>query len=300
MGTDRAIELGVECRQYIGTLKISMGSPEGTREYLEETLRIWRTERPDEELMMALALMDLGLHHGTQAEFEPAVRYSEEAHSMMQKLGWVHGEGACLWVMGLAMSQGGQEQREDAVKFLEKAADILVKVGNRPLTASTYQTLGIANGGLHRREAFEDDFARALVLFKDLGRPMACAESKREARQEFLELGAKLPAAHCLKGECTARMLAQNTSREDLLELNRQTREELLAQGDKVNAAWIILNIGQCSFSLIHMEDAKAEFEIAVQELEEIGSIQGTEMARKSLALAEKAIELISHSRSTS
>jgi len=320
VGTERAIRLGVECRQQIGTLKIAMGSPEGTRKYLEETLRVWRIERPDEELLLAQALMNLGLYHSAQTEIEPAVRYSEEAYGLMQKPGWVHGEGTCLWIMGSAMALGGPEQLEDAIKLLEKAADILTKVGGRSMTANAYQALGIANAKLGRREAYEDYFARALVLFKDLGRPMARAESKRnlancrtaagdalngikayqEARQEFLELGDKLSAARCLQGECTARTLAQNTSQEDLLKLSKEAREELLAAGDKINAAWVILNVGQFSLNLLSVEDAKQALEIAVKQLEEIGSIPGAEMARNSLALAEKAIKAISSSRSMS
>jgi len=63
--------------------------------------------------------------------------------------------------------------------------------------------------------------------------------------------------------------------------------------GDKVNAAWVILSLGQFSFSLAHVEDAKKELEIAVQELEEIGTAQGAEMARQSLALAEKALNFL-------
>ena len=146
-----------------------------TRQYLEESLSIFREHSPNDQEGLAHALITLGDMETELGNYSTATTLMSEALEIMRALDDTRGISRALWQLGACAVRPGNYGL--AVQYFEEALPLLRKIGDRTNTTialSGLAEVAIRQGDYDRATQLEEE---SLKLRRELGEPWGIAVS---------------------------------------------------------------------------------------------------------------------------
>lgn len=236
------------------------------------------------EGLMNLAIVNLKLGE----DLDYAAECAEDGYIIMKQVGWLRGQGNCLWALGMALLYA--DKCEEAVTALSEAARVLSLLNDRRMAAMSYQCLGLLFGKLHRLGEARGAYKRALEIKTGLGKAADVADCTRhmadslsqwvdpesiqiyqEARKLYLKLDMKQKAAKCLYDIASVKLRMGNSTPQELQAMFGEARMELFAAGDRLNACWAYFHEGFAWVALENYPNALQAYGTAIEAFREYG-----------------------------